>query len=55
MKTLGDIGLVIVVILAGIIGGSIVVAILFSIWVISTVIRLLKIQKPLTLKEFLNL
>lgn len=55
MKTIGDIGLVIVVILVCIIGGSIVVAILLSIWVISTVIRLLKIQRPLTVKEFLNL
>lgn len=55
MKTLGDIGLVIVVILACIIGGSIVVAILFSIWLISTVIRLVKIQRPLNVKEFLNL
>jgi hypothetical protein len=55
METLRSIGVVVIMTLACGIVGSIIIAILFFFWLLVVFICALKMQRPPTIKEFLNL
>jgi hypothetical protein len=55
MKTLGDILLTLLIFVGLCLGGSIVIAILFAIWVLSVLTHILSFRRPPTIKELYNL